>query len=270
MLCLHGKKCYAGTSIKNGKTFWYCAHLGSSCHFKCTEDDAELYAKAVKEFLATKQDRPKCCAIKSTLVTNGASVEMPHLGRQYAKMKVVTDREKESFGRPFFVCPVSKPDQRCNYFAWGDKIIVESPLCEHGKPSRLSVVKKEGPNKDRKFFTCAEQKENRCDFFEWFKGEPEDPLLPRSIVLFSNPPSYKYTVKKTGAMFTSTEKDCKKAYDEFLRSGKKYDAPGIHQEMHKVFLCAQRPHSPETTAEPIFLVVLSYCWRRESGKRKGC
>ena len=93
MLCLHGEKCYVGSTIKNG-TFWYCAHLSSSCHFKCTEDDAELYAKAVKEFLATKQDRPKCCAIKSTLMTNGVSVEMPHLGRRYAKMKVVTDTKK--------------------------------------------------------------------------------------------------------------------------------------------------------------------------------
>ena len=158
MLCLHGEKCYVGSSIKNGKTFWYCAHPGSSCHFKCTEDDAELYGKAVKEFLATKQDRPKCCAIKSTLVTNGGSVEMPHLGRQYAKMKVVTDREKESYGRPFFVCPKRK--EPCKYFAWGDEIIVERPLCKHGKPSRFLTVKKEGPNKDRKFFSCAEQKEN--------------------------------------------------------------------------------------------------------------
>ena len=141
MLCLHGEKCYVGSTIKNG-TFWYCAHLSSSCHFKCTEDDAELYAKAVKEFLATKQDRPKCCAIKSTLMTNGVSVEMPHLGRRYAKMKVVTDTKKESYGRPFFVCPIQSQNQRCNYFAWGDQTVFERPLCEHGKPSRLLTVKK--------------------------------------------------------------------------------------------------------------------------------
>ena len=170
------------SSLKNG-TVWYCTHpSSSSCHFKCTKDNAELYSKGVKEFLATKQDRPKCCAIKSTLVTNEGSVEMPHLGRQYAKMKVVTDRKKESYGRPFFVCPTRKQNQRCNYFAWGDQAIFERPLCKHGKPSRLLTVKKEGPNKDRKFFACDEQKENRCGFFEWFRGEPEDPLLPGSIV----------------------------------------------------------------------------------------
>ena len=72
---------------------------------------------------------------------------------------------------------------------------------------------------------CAEQKENRCDFFEWFKEEPEDPLLTGSTDLFSNPPPYKYTVKKTGKMFTSTERDPKKGYAEFLRRGKKHEAP---------------------------------------------
>ena len=255
MLCLHGEKCYATSTVKNG-TFWYCKNRNSPCHFICSEDQADLYDKAVKEFLATKQARPKCCAVKipeqrtmRTLVNDGGNVEIPEVAvvRNYAKMKVVTDMEKESFGRPFFVC--SKKNERCDYFAWGDQIIVERPLCEHGKPSRLLTVKKEGPNKDQKFFGCAEQKENRCDFFEWFREEAEDPLLPGSIVLFSNPPSYKYTVKKTGAMFTSGEKDRKKAYAEFLRSGKKYDAPDIHQEMHKQFLGAQRSHSPETTAD---------------------
>ena len=226
MLCLYGEECYCMSSFKNGKV-WYCAHPGSSCHFKCYEDEAELYAKAVKEFLATKQARPKCCAIKSTLVDAEVTVEMPHLGRRYAKMKVVTDTKKESFGRPFFVCPIKymykcKPNEACNYFAWGDQTIVERPLCEHGKPSRLLTVKKEGPNKDRKFFVCDEQKENQCDFFKWFKEEPEDPLLPGST---GNPPSYKYTVKKTGEKFKSTEKDPKKGYAEFLHRGKKYDAP---------------------------------------------
>ena len=153
--------------------------MNSPCHFKCSEDEAELYGKAVKKFLTTKQARPKCCAVKRFLMKDG--VEIPEVTgvRNYAKMKVVTDMEKESFGRPFFVC--SKRKERCNYFAWGDKIIVERPLCEHGNPSQLLTVKKEGPNKDRKFFGCAEQKENRCDFLEWFRGEPEDPLLPGCI-----------------------------------------------------------------------------------------
>ena len=142
----------------------------SSCHFKCTEDDAELYAKGVKEFLATKQDRPKCCAITSTRYINGVACPPEVIGRNYAKMKMVTDKEKENFGRPFFVCPHKRDS--CNYFEWGDQKIPETPLCEHLRACRMFTVKK-GPNKNRRFFCCGERGENRCKFFQWFE-ELED------------------------------------------------------------------------------------------------
>ena len=116
MLCLHGEECYVGSSFKN-ETFWCCKNISDSCHFKCTKDQAHLYDKAVKEFLATKQDRPMCCAITSTRMENGVAEIPVVIGRRYAKMKVVTDMEKESFGRPFFVC--SAKHNPCNYFAWG-------------------------------------------------------------------------------------------------------------------------------------------------------
>ena len=178
MLCLHGEKALCIENLKNGKKFWSCKRISDPCHFKCTKDQVDLYDKAVKEFLATKQDRPKCCAITSTTHENGVAEIPVVIGRQYAKMNVVTDMEKESFGRPFFVC--SKRHDPCNYFAWGDQIIIESPLCKHGNPSRLFRVKKEGPNKNRCFFTCSEKNQAmKCKFFKWFHGpDPEDPLLP--------------------------------------------------------------------------------------------
>ena len=120
MLCLQGEKCCAATSFKNGKhgTFWFCSNRSDDCLFKCTEEDqAYLYDKAVKAFLASKQDRPKCCAITSTTVKNGVAEIPVVIGHLYAKMKVVTDMENENFGRPFFVCP--KRHNPCNYFAWG-------------------------------------------------------------------------------------------------------------------------------------------------------
>ena len=165
MLCLHGEKCYCTSSFKKG-TIWYCKHLSSSCHFKCTEDDVELYAKAVKEFLTSKQNRPKCCGITRTRYSDGVVYPPVVIGRTYAKMKVVTDKEKENFGRPFFVCPHER--HPCNFFAWGDQEIPETPLCKHHRASRMFTVKK-GPNKDRKFFACAEQKGNSCKFFQWFE-----------------------------------------------------------------------------------------------------
>ena len=55
--------------------------------------------------------------------------------------------------------------------------------------------------------------------------------MPGHIELFSMPPSYKYMLKKTGAMFTSHEKDRKKAYAEFVQSKRKENA----------FLSAEKP-----------------------------
>ena len=205
MLCLHGVPAASSTTEKG--TFWFCAEP-SSCHFTCSEEAAFLYDKAVKEFLATKQDRPKCCG-----VTPEASAE-----RNYARFRVVRDMEKASFGRPFFVC--SKENDGCDYFAWGDERIIEKPLCKHGKPCRLQKVKKEGSNQGRSFLCCPERGEKKCKFFRWFNDPvDEDPLQPGCICLFSNPPSYKYAVKKTGVMFTSNHSDRKKAYAEFLREG---------------------------------------------------
>ena len=86
-------------------------------------------------------------------------------------MKMVTDKEKENFGRPFFVCPHKR--NPCNYFEWGDQKIPETPLCEHLRACRMFTVKKEGPNKNRRFFCCGERDENRCKFFQWFE-ELED------------------------------------------------------------------------------------------------
>ena len=221
MLCLHGEEA-ASTETEKGK-FWYCNRKEEKCLVNCWNDDYDLYDNAIKAFLATNQNIPKCCMGEKT--------------RHQARMKVVRDMEKANFGRPFFVCP--KQNEPCRYFQWGDQTIVETPLCKHGNPSRLVRVKKEGPNKDRLFFSCMEKRGDQCKFFKWFYGpDPEDPLLPGCIVLFSNPPSYKYTLKKNGAMFASSHSDRKKAYEEFLRKGEKTDPPDIHQAMHMTFLRA--------------------------------
>ena len=205
MLCLHGVP--AASSITEKGTFWFCAEP-SRCHFTCSEEDAPLYDKAVKRFLATKQDLPKCCGVKPE----------PSAERNYARFLVVKDPMKANFGRPFFKC--SKENDECDYFEWGDERIVEKPLCKHGKTCRLLKVKKEGSNQGRSFLCCPERGEKKCKFFRWFNNNiDEDPLQPGCICLFSNPPSYKYVVKKTGAMFTSNHSDRKKAYAEFLGKG---------------------------------------------------
>ena len=163
MLCLHGEP--AGTSTTKNGTFWHCKQIGSSCHLMCSEDQSPLYAKTVKEFLATKQAQPKCCVREKPY---GCKVEIPKVAveRNYAKMKVIIDKENENYGRPFFVC--SKENDRCSYFEWGDECLVKRPLCKHGKPCELHTVEKEGPNYDRSFFCCPRPKNEDCKFFIWF------------------------------------------------------------------------------------------------------
>ena len=87
MLCLHGKPAVTSTTGKG--TFLFCGEP-FSCNFVCPIEQASLYDEAKQKFLATKQTRPVCCAI-------GATEE-----RHYARIRVVRDASKASFGRPFF------------------------------------------------------------------------------------------------------------------------------------------------------------------------
>ena len=66
MLCLHGKPALTESTVTFGKNrkkrkSWYCSE--SPMCFYCFEEEKPLYDKAIKAFLATKQDRPKCCGI---------------------------------------------------------------------------------------------------------------------------------------------------------------------------------------------------------------
>ncbi|XP_054942150.1 5'-3' DNA helicase ZGRF1 isoform X1 [Physeter macrocephalus] len=43
------------------------------------------------------------------------------------------------------------------------------PSCHHRQPAKLVVVKKEGPNKGRLFYTCDGPRADRCKFFKWLE-----------------------------------------------------------------------------------------------------
>ena len=130
MKCLHGEPCAQSTTQKG--TFWYCNHT-QNCYFFCSEDESYLYEKAITAWKCTEQPQPRC-----------------EKHNKLAKMRVVKDLMKASYGRPFFVCaerPIAKPE------------------CPHGLECVIRKVKKEGINKDRLFFCCPQ--ENSCRYFEW-------------------------------------------------------------------------------------------------------
>ncbi|XP_072794475.1 5'-3' DNA helicase ZGRF1 isoform X2 [Vicugna pacos] len=43
------------------------------------------------------------------------------------------------------------------------------PSCHHHHPAKLVMVRKEGPNKGRLFYTCDGPKADRCKFFKWLE-----------------------------------------------------------------------------------------------------
>ncbi|KAJ1217382.1 hypothetical protein NDU88_004976 [Pleurodeles waltl] len=60
------------------------------------------------------------------------------------------------------------------------------PFCLHHQPAKLIMVKKEGRNKGRFFFTCDAPKGNQCNFFKWLDevkssnamaGEPKNKVV---------------------------------------------------------------------------------------------
>ena len=158
MLCLCGKPTNA---------FWRCDQ-DPNCGFSCPEDEAWLHDRAVKKFLATKQDRPKCC----TVTPEASERNYAKFGVSLVPNRVYIDVLSSgcsfpNFGRPSFTCP--KGEDGCAYFEWGDEVIIDLPLCQHGEPCSLLKVWVEGPNKGRWFLCCPEFKENSCGFFQWFK-----------------------------------------------------------------------------------------------------
>jgi hypothetical protein len=71
--------------------------------------------------------------------------------------------------------------------------------------------KKDGPNQNRLFYCCP--KEDSCVFFEWKQSEPR--VINTGVVLFNNPPQYRYKIEETGETFNSTISNTREAYEEY-------------------------------------------------------
>eukprot|EP01124_Arcella_intermedia_P030453 TRINITY_DN6674_c1_g1_i3.p1 TRINITY_DN6674_c1_g1~~TRINITY_DN6674_c1_g1_i3.p1 ORF type:complete len:1079 (-),score=359.71 TRINITY_DN6674_c1_g1_i3:904-4140(-) len=65
-------------------------------------------------------------------------------------------------GKSEFKCGRAAPETPCNFKQWEN-----APLCFHSKPCSLFIVKKEGPNKGRWFWTCSVNSSDKCKKFEW-------------------------------------------------------------------------------------------------------
>ncbi|XP_032863020.2 protein ZGRF1 [Tyto alba] len=58
------------------------------------------------------------------------------------------------------------------------------PLCNHMHPAKLVMVKKEGQNKGRFFYTCDAPKAEQCSFFKWIEDVNPAQIKSRPNVVF--------------------------------------------------------------------------------------
>ena len=62
---------------------------------------------------------------------------------------------------------------------WADENQIEKPNCYHGQQTVMKRVKKDGPNKGRLFFCCAN--ENSCQYFQWAPKEKSTKPSSRDV-----------------------------------------------------------------------------------------
>ena len=163
MECLHGKPASCSTT-KNG-SFWFCGQK-PSCGFICTEDEGYIFQTALEAWRNTNVKQLIC--------------DTHH---RPAKFRVVRDLQKESYGRPYFTC--ADRENPCSLRMWADQNQIEKPNCYHGQQTAMKRVKKDGRNKGRLFFCCANEKS--CQYFQWApeeesakpsSGDVEDSFVP--------------------------------------------------------------------------------------------
>ena len=194
MECLHGKP--ASSSKTANGVFFYCGQK-PSCNFFCSQNDCCYCESAISRWRKSNIRQPRC-----------------HGHEKLAKMQVVKDILKPSFGRPFLVCP--NKENPCSFWQWGDE---ERPNCYHDLPCYIRKVKKDGKNKGRLFYTCSKGKDVTCNYFKWYEkkmDEFEDPFYAFSIPHCSSPPSYDYFLKENGEVFHIHHTDRKQAYADYL------------------------------------------------------
>ncbi|XP_016076608.1 PREDICTED: protein ZGRF1-like isoform X2 [Miniopterus natalensis] len=75
------------------------------------------------------------------------------------------------------------------------------PSCHHRQPAKLVMVKKEGPNKGRLFYTCDAPKAERCKFFKWLEE-----VAPGHLTQEDSPPAMVLSDIKSIGLYLRSQK----------------------------------------------------------------
>ncbi|XP_074849521.1 5'-3' DNA helicase ZGRF1 [Carettochelys insculpta] len=101
------------------------------------------------------------------------------------------------------------------------------PLCNHKHPAKLVMVKKEGQNKGRLFYTCDAPKTDQCKFFKWVEDVNPRQLHSRASLML-------HDMKSIGAYLR-----CQKIslYEECqLLVRRNFDAQRKHSKLKKLMI----------------------------------
>ena len=166
MLCLHGKPVVTHNEIVpyNGikRKCWHCSE-SPGC-FYCYEKEQPLYDKAIKAFLATKQDIPKCCGI---IHPNDASSINQYWKNRPGPSRRQLMRLIPGHMGPYLgpVSEVSLADARRGYAQF--MVYTGKEQYKYWEKYNWWTANKEDIG--RPFFMCRKTSESNpgCGFFEW-------------------------------------------------------------------------------------------------------
>ncbi|KAI6656592.1 DNA topoisomerase 3-alpha [Oopsacas minuta] len=174
LLCHCGDRARLITERKEapdkGRRFYECPKLyGQECNFFQWIDADQSDANTLTSILDD---------LKSNMSLRDSAHGVICYCGDSAKFLTVK-KDSKNKGRNFYTCP--KPtNQECGFFEWADELsqhnissssFSDSCQCHCGITAKSFTVKKDSPNKGRKFYTCPKPKVKECGFFQWADGD---------------------------------------------------------------------------------------------------
>ena len=159
-----------GSLFPAGRPFYVCGRTrDTQCNTFIWADEKEAPADTASSPKKAKpnEDIPKCVGHDAPCVERTVAKEGANKGRVFyacsqareVQCKTFIWADEQNGAQP---APVGSPTKKANNAA--DEI----PNCNgHSKPCAQRTVAKEGANKGRVFYTCAEPRDTQCKTFIW-------------------------------------------------------------------------------------------------------
>ncbi|KAM8939447.1 endonuclease 8-like 3 [Pelodytes ibericus] len=120
----------------------------------------------IPQNLPTKRrgsESENCVNVLNSMIDSPGANTWNSFNRPQKKMK--TEHTSPKYYSSSSSSPASSPSIN---MTGGTSLNISSPCCsKHQRPCALQVVKKDGDNKGRQFYSCSLPRKSQCEFFEW-------------------------------------------------------------------------------------------------------